>query len=156
MLFACFFVLVLHCNTWYVDIWYPGYYLFLTYKHTYMLTTDRCHSVLQPEYKMAPTGSCVWTPGPQRVALFGKVVGPLGEGALLEEQYHWVWALRFYSLIPLPASSPPPNKLLQSYFPLLTDSVFPGASNQNKPFLSQLVSHQSILSKQQKKITNKK
>ena len=37
--------------------------------------------------------------------LSGKVMGPLGGGDLMEEVCHWGWALRFYSLAPLPVLS---------------------------------------------------
>lgn len=46
--------------------------------------------------------ACVGTFSTQLLALFWKT---LGGRALLEELCHWGWALRFYSLVPLPVYS---------------------------------------------------
>lgn len=37
---------------------------------------------------------------PQLLALFGGCYGTSRSGALLEEECHWGWALRLYSLVP--------------------------------------------------------
>jgi hypothetical protein len=52
------------------------------------------------EKEMSPNGSCVWTPGPQLVTLFGKVREASGGAILREEEYLWAWALMLYCLSP--------------------------------------------------------
>lgn len=45
-------------------------------------------SLLGFECEMSPIGSYVWVLGLQVVVLFGKVVEPLGDGALLTDAVH--------------------------------------------------------------------
>lgn len=78
----------------------------------------------------------------EHLALFGKVMEPLGDGALLKEVCYWVWALKSYSLAPLAAlplspeckynafRQPPAPAIKLFWLPKLYPSVI---GNQKKP-----------------------
>lgn len=80
----------------------------------------------------------------------GKVVEALGGRAFLEEVGHWRWALRFYSPVPLPVYSLPPDTWMQcdrpphvpARLPCLPCRAMmdftPSTVNHNKLFLPQL------------------
>lgn len=48
-------------------------------------------SVCWFEWEMFSTGSHIWTLGSQLVELFGKIIEPLGGGALLKRESNWEW-----------------------------------------------------------------